>query len=313
MNKREAVLSLLDDRQPAYVPAGFFIHFDARYHRGPGAVDKHLEYFRATGMDFVKIQYENPFPARPEIQRPADWASMPVYGQEFYQGQLDVVAGLLHAAQKEALVIMTLYSPFMCAGSTAGRERLVEHIQADPEAVKKGLARITDSLMIFVRECIRLGIDGFYASTQGGERFRLGGSSLFGECVRPYDLILMNEMNRACIFNILHVCDYHGGYDDLTPFLDYPGHVVNCSLEVAGEKMTGREAAALFGRPFMGGLERKGVIAHGRREEIVDAVAAVLAEAPDRFILGADCTLPNDVKWENIRTAIDAAHAYRLR
>ena len=25
-----------------------------------------------------------------------------------------------------------------------------------------------------------------------------------------------------------------------------------------------------------------------------------------------DCTLPGDIKWENIRTAIDAAHSYKV-
>jgi hypothetical protein len=29
-------------------------------------------------------------------------------------------------------------------------------------------------------------------------------------------------------------------------------------------------------------------------------------------MLGADCTLPGDIKWENIRAAIDAAHAYTV-
>ena len=38
------------------VPAAFFLHFDQAYHRGRAAVDKHLEFFRATGMDIVKSQ-----------------------------------------------------------------------------------------------------------------------------------------------------------------------------------------------------------------------------------------------------------------
>ena len=49
------------------------------------AVDKHLEYFRYTGMDFVKIQYENKFPHRPEIVNPEDWAGMPRYDKSFYE------------------------------------------------------------------------------------------------------------------------------------------------------------------------------------------------------------------------------------
>ena len=53
MNKREVVLSLLDPETPTpYIPAGFFLFFDARCHHGQAAIDKHLEFFNYTGMDF---------------------------------------------------------------------------------------------------------------------------------------------------------------------------------------------------------------------------------------------------------------------
>ena len=108
---------------------------------------------------------------------------------------------------------------------------VTEHIEKDPDKVKKGLEIITESLMLFVKGCIKLGLDGFYASTQGGESDRFGGKALFTECIKPYDLAIMEETSKSCIFNILHICDYHSGYDDLTPFLDYPGHVVNYGLK----------------------------------------------------------------------------------
>ena len=39
--------------------------------------------------------------------------------------------------------------------------------------------------MIFVQACIDLGVDGFYASTQGGESNRLGAGNLFETCSGP--------------------------------------------------------------------------------------------------------------------------------
>ncbi|MFN2229724.1 MAG: uroporphyrinogen decarboxylase family protein [Anaerolineae bacterium] len=308
MNKRETVLRLLDEtRTPDYVPAAFFLHFPSEYHRGQAAIDKHLEYFRYTGMDFVKIQYEFPFPHRPEIRSPADWANMPRYGQAFFQDQLEIVAGLVEAVKGEALVLQTLYSPFMSAGHTTSDETITQHIRIDPENAKVGLEIITESILWFVRECVKRGIDGFYASTQGGERGRFD-PALFAEVVKPYDLAVMNEIDATCPFNILHICDYQAPYDDLAPFLDYPGDIVNCPLEVGGQAMTAREAARMFGRPYMGGLDRHGIIASGSKEEIKAAVKDVLCDAPERFILGADCTLPGDIDWDNIRTAIAAAH-----
>jgi uroporphyrinogen decarboxylase len=104
------------------------------------------------------------------------------------------------------------------------------------------------------------------------------------------------------------VCDYSGGYSDLTPFLDYPGHVVNCSLSVGTRTMTPQEVSDMFGRPYMGGLDRHGTIVSGNTDEITQTVQDVLGQASDKFFLAADCTLPSDIDWDNIRTAIAVAH-----
>lgn len=308
MNKRELLLSLLDDSyKPKTVPAAFFLHFDPAFHKGQAAVDKHLEYFRFTGMDFVKIQFERLFP-RLEIARPGDWDKVPLYDREFFEAPLKVVEGLVKAAGREALVLLTLYSPFMLACQTAGAETVVSHAQEDPEAFKRGIGVITEGLLGFVKECIRLGLDGFYSSTQGGESGRFSDPRAFAECVRPYDLAVMTEINARCRFNILHVCDYHLPYSDISPYASYPGHVVNSSLQLTGGEISAREVSRMFKRPFMGGLDRKGVIANGTRESIRAAVRKALRDAPDRFILGADCTVPADTPWENLRTAIQTAH-----
>ena len=52
------------------------------------------------------------------------------------------------------------------------------------------------------------------------------------------------------------------------------------------------------------------LVAHGTPEQIRQAVDAVIAAAPPRFILGADCTVPAETPWDNLKAAIDAAHAH---
>ncbi len=312
MNKRDVVLSLLDaNKKPEYIPAAFFLHFDPVYHFGQAAVDKHLEYFHYTGMDIVKIQYERGFPHLPEIKRPEDWAKMPLYRLDFYEPQLRVVEGLVKAAKAEALIILTLYSPFMCAAHTTSDATITEHIKENPQAVKRGMETITESLMQFVKAAIRLGLDGFYTSTQGGESGRFADPALFNECIRPYDLALMQEINRSCNFNILHVCDYQRPYSDLTPFRDYPGHIVNAPLELTTGEITPKEVARIFRRPYMGGMNRKGILATGSQEQVAEAAEAVLQEAPEHFMLGADCTVPSETPWDNLKTAIEVAHSHK--
>jgi uroporphyrinogen decarboxylase len=315
MNKRDAVFSLLQPGQtPAYTPAAFFLHFDPEFHRGQPAIDKHLEYFRYTGMDFVKIQYENKFPTIPEIQRPADWARMPFYDLDFFEAPLKVVEGLVKAAKADAPVVLTLYSPFMCAAHSSSEELLAEHIQENPEAVNKGMQVITESLMGFVKACAKLGLDGFYTSTQGGEVGRFPnqpGRELFNQCVRPFDLALMNLVNQLCSFNILHICDYKLPYDDITSYRDYPGQIVNSSLHLTHQKLNPLEVANLFERPYMGGMDRKGSLVTGSAEQVRAEAQAILEESSDRFILAADCTVLPGTPWSNLRTAVEAAHQFR--
>ena len=75
--------------------------------------------------------------------------------------------------------------------------------------------------------------------------------------------------------------------------------------------MSLKEAAKMFGRPFMGGLERKGTIATGSLKAIRKLAKDILAEAPERFMLAADCTVPSETPWNHLKAAIEVAHKYR--
>jgi len=310
MNKRDIVLNIVESKVSSeYVPAAFFMHFDPEFHKGQPAINKHLEFFRYTGMDFLKIQYEQIQPTF-LIEKPQDWAQVPLYPEEFHEPTWRVVEGLVKEVKKEALVIMTLYSPFMWAMYLANDALLDSHLKENPEATKKGLEIMAENVIRLARGCKRAGVDGFYASTVGGEIHRFKGTNIFEQYVKPTDLAVWNEI-RDCTFNILHVCDFDGEYDDLTPYLDYPGHMVNCSLAVGDRKYTASDISHMFGRPYLGGLDRKGAIAKGGGDSISLAVRDVVQSAPDQFILGADCTMLPGTPWEHIKTAIDIAHHYK--
>lgn len=310
MNKRDVVLEMVHgEPRGGYVPSAFFLHFDPAYQRGQAAVNKHLEFFHHTGMDFVKIQYEQTQPRMEPVRKPEDWLRMPYYPQTYFDATVAVVEGLVKAAQKEALVILTLYSPLMWAMQLAEGVDLAAQLRENPGPVAKGLEIMTENVLNLVRRCKQVGVDGFYVSTQGGESFRLKGTDFFQRYIKPTDLAVWSELT-SCRFNVLHICDYVGAYDDITPFVDYPGDVVNCSLHVGDRTMSPQEAADFFKRPFMGGMERKGMIATGRPGEIREAAEAVLAVAPRRFVLAADCTVPGDTSWDNLKIAIDTAHRH---
>jgi uroporphyrinogen decarboxylase len=312
MDRREMILGLAAGRSTGgYVPAAFFLHFDEAHRAGTAAVEKHLEFFRATGMDMLKVQYEHPYPRFPKVKAARDWRTISVPGLDHFEEPLAVVEGMVKAVGREAPVIVTLYSALMHAQHAKGRETVTAHLEEDPESAGQGLLRIAESVLLFARECLKRGVDGFYMSTQGGEAGRFSSAEIFRRAIAPADLLVMKEVAAACPFNILHVCDIHGAYDDITPYRDFPGQVVNCGTRLRSRMITPGEIATIFRRPFMGGMERLGVLVSGTEEQIREEARAVCDAAPDLFILGADCTVPSETPWRSLKAAIDAAHGAR--
>ncbi len=307
--KRERMLGwLAGQATPNYTPAAFFLHFGEGYKNGSAAAKRHLEYFRQTDMDFLKIQFEQLYTHQEFLQKPADWSKLKLAGLDFYEPLLQTVRELVKAEKKNSLILMTLYSPFMCAGHCATSPVLLRHLEENPEAVKKGLEILTESQLLFVRACIKEGIDGFYASTQGSEAKRFSSPAIFNKYIKPYDLVSMKEVASACPFNILHVCDYVAPYANYDAVYDYPGHVINCNVKLTDHSITGQEITKLFKRPFMGGMDRHGIIATGTPAQVEAEIRRVVKSAPRPFILGADCTVEANTGWDRLKHAISVAH-----
>jgi uroporphyrinogen decarboxylase len=309
INKRDRMLRWLEGKvTPNYTPAAFFLHFGDAFKAGPAAAQKHLEFFRATDMDFVKVQFEQTYQRQDFLQKPADWSKLTLRKLDFYEPLLVTVRELVKSAKKDALILMTLYSPFMCAGHCATSPLLLKHLEENPEAVKKGLEILTESQMLFVKACIKEGIDGFYMSTQGSEAKRFSSPKIFKDYVKPYDLVSMKEIQKACAFNILHVCDYVAPYANYDAVYDYPGHVINCNSKLTDKSLVAAEIVRTFKRPYMGGLDRHGVIVKGTPEQVEAEIKRVVKAAPKQFILGADCTVAGDTDWTRLHHAISVAH-----
>ncbi len=309
-SKRDLMQQVLESARPNYIPAGFFMHFGVR---GDAALKAHLEYFRATGMDFVKIQFdEQTHPKIDQVRTPKDWSKIPIYPEKWFEPSLYLLRGLIQEAKSEALIIQTLYSPYQWAKQAVSWEVLVEHARQDPDAVSRGIENITLSLTHFARAAARVGVDGFYMCTQGGETNRIADRAQFNQVIKSHDMMLYKEVSQLVPYNIMHVCDFDGSYQDFTPrFEDYPGKVVNVPRSADGKPLSLRQAADIFKRPVMGGIDRLGILTTGSVEDAKKAALEVLRDAPPNVILGADCTVSAKTPIENLRMAIRTAHEFR--
>ena len=307
--KRDKVLSVLDQSHPnEYVPAAFFMHFDNKL--GEKAIQDHIDFFRRTNMDIVKVQYEVVAP-RVNIASQEDFEKIPSLDEEFFAPQIDVIRALSKELSSQALIIPTVYCPLSIFRQMTGKANYIDLIKKYPEQASRALGKITESIELYMELCVKAGADGFYISTQGREAEILGRNNLFDSIVREHDQKLSLKASELGIFNILHICDWEGKYDDIDSFTDYPASVINPPLTlIDGSEVSLKHVSELYSRPVMGGMDRLGNLAKGSVEECLKEVDEVMKAAPANFILGADCTVPN-ADPDKLRQVIDYVHNWR--
>jgi uroporphyrinogen decarboxylase len=308
MNKIERVRMALRGETPDLIPASFWFHFPAEQRAGKAMADAHLAYYRAAGPDFLKVMNDNGYTpgGADAIARPADWRKLRPAPQTSrpYRDQLEGLKRILDAVGGEALVITTIFNPYATGNDISGG-KVTEHLLADPASVSAGLATIAESLARFAAACIEAGAAGIYFSAQGGEHDRFP-TELWEETVKSHDLTVLQTAARAgSSFDLLHIC---GAGLRLEGYADYPAHAVNWAPQLANLSLSG--GRALFGRPIVGGVDQRGPIVAGPRDRIVAEVQAAVAEVGRAgFIVGAGCTVPNDIVVPHLAWAIEAAHA----
>lgn len=293
---------------PSYTPALFFGHFGGDQKLGEGAVKAHLSLFLKGGADILKIQTEQPMPYVEDLTM-----DTPLVPEDWYAPTVEVIKEVLSYVGKDVYVMPTILSTHQVARQGFGDDRLPGWSVERPEAYKRMLDSYTKAILWFIRECKKIGVECFFTATQGGEKkfYELNVPGGFYETwIRPYDLEVMNEAAKDTKFTILHICDWEGPMDDLTRFLDYPGKIVNVPLTVDGKPLSLTETYEMFGRPVLGGFNRKAEIGKESPEKIAAMTREIIAGGPKgHLMIGADCSVPSPLDiTDNVHAAVSAAH-----
>ncbi|MCR4824442.1 MAG: hypothetical protein K5849_03690 [Bacteroidales bacterium] len=308
-DKKEVVDRFLDGTlDPSYTPALFFGHFGSDQKLGEGAVKAHLSLFLKGGADILKIQTEQPMPYVEDLTM-----DTPLVPEDYYRPTVEVIKEVLSYVGKDVYVMPTILSTHQVARQGFGDDRLPGWSVERPEAYKRMLDSYTKAILWYIRACKEAGVEAFFTATQGGEEkfYELNVPGGFYETwIRPYDMEVMTEAAKDTKFTILHICDWEGPMDDLTRYLDYPGKIVNAPLTVDGKPISLNEVYEMFGRPVLGGFNRKAEIGKESPEKIVEMTREILANGPKgHMMLGADCSVPSPLNiTDNIHAAVSTAH-----
>ena len=294
------------------VPAAFFQHFDPSARHGQAALDAQMGFYRGTGMDIVKLMFDDIYPKITTVKEAADWRNIPEPRADdpVFTQQIELARRMVETVGGEAPVFQTIFTPFVSAGCAVSPipewdKVVTPHFAQDPQAMREGLTKICARLTGFAQQIAETGIDGFYVSVQGGEHGRYS-QEFFNTWFKPIDIAFLNALKATGKLVFVHICGVDMRLED---YKDYPADIINLAME--GNGLTLETARAFFGRPIMGGLDNNGAICTGTEHQIRAEVERVLRAAPADIMLGADCTIPAQVPMQNLRWAVEAAHAFR--
>lgn len=302
MNKVQRVRAALAGQPVDRVPASFWFHFTPDKAHSTASVKAHLDYYRAAGVDFLKVMNEHPYQANVTITRPADWRKVrpAPLSASFYQEQLDEIKRIVDQIGGDCLVVTTIFGPFS-SGNHAGNNAVTAHLKEDPAAVAQGLLAIGESLGAFGAACVAAGAAGVYFSAQGGEEERFTAEE-FLRYVKPADLAALHAFKDAGEFHLLHICKDH---IRLPLFADYPAHAVNWAA--TKNNLNLKQGRDLFKRTIVGGFGDRGLIAEGSLDAIRAHTRAIISDfGATGLMVGADCTVPTNIDISRIRAAVEA-------
>ncbi len=309
MTKRERLLNAFENKPVDRIPVGFWYHFSPDEDLGQETVEQHLQLYRDTGMDMIKVMCDGYFNyPNPYIQRVAcaeDWFSMTPLGEDhpYVTKQVERAKGMVKGAAGECCVFYNVFCPMSLMRFGTSEELLMRHMRENPDAVCHAFKVIAQDIKALVRRLItEAGCDGIYYCVQNAEKFRFTAEE-YRRLVTPAELEVLEYANGLSDNNILHCCGWAGDQNRVEVWQDYPAKAVNWAVYV--EKLTLAEGKRFFGgRCVLGGFDNRktGILYSGSREEIERETERLVEETGRRgVVLGADCTLPSDIDLERMK------------
>lgn len=235
----------------------------------------------------------------PVIRDFSDWEKLEVLNP--LKGGLGQMLECLNLIVKEfsktTPVIQTIFSPLSQAKNLVGKENLLYHMRACPEALKAGLEIITQSTLSFIEELKMTGIDGIFYAVQHAQYSALSIAE-FQTFGRFYDLQIL-EAARSFWLNVGHI---HGDHILFDQICDYPVQVMNWHDQQTFPSLS--EAQKQIKGVVCGGLKQWETMVLGTPETVYQESRNAIDQTDGkRFILGTGCVIPITAPYGNILAA----------
>lgn len=315
MTKKERVIAAIKGEKVDYVPSGFSIHFPADDAFGGEGVKNHIDFFRKTDTDILKIMNEHLLPYAGCINTAEDWKKIKTYSahDDFVELQGEFTKRILDEAGSDVFTLGTLHGVVASGihvtkekyGTIGARELMCHSYRENKVYISDAFKRMAEAQCFVARKYAELGVDGVFYAALGGEK-RYFTDEEFEEFIAPLDKMVLSEIKKAGCYSFLHICKDRLNMQRYADYAKLPD-VVNWGVYTAPFSL--EEGRKMFeGCTVMGGLEnRSGVLVDGSEADIKAKVQEILTTfGTEKFILGADCTLPTEISYDRVHAAVMA-------
>lgn len=315
---RERILACIENDLLDRPPVALWRHFPVD-DQDPGLLAYAILQFQDTyDFDLIKVTPASSFCLRdwgvedvwrgnPEgtreytrrvVESPRDWETLSTLSPSapHLAAQLECLRLLRSRVPVETPLVQTVFSPLAQAKNLAGSDRVLEHLQDNPEAVVKGLRTIAETTRRFMDAAFDIGIDGVFYAVQHAQTglFTWEEYEAYG---LPADLHTLQPAERGWC-NMLHL---HGRevYFELASRL--PLQIVNWHDRETAPSLA--EARQAFSGGLCGGL-RQDTLVFGDSSQVAAEAAQARRETRNKgFLLSTGCVVPVIAPLGNIRAA----------
>ncbi len=332
MTNRERFEKFLANEPVDRVPVAFFHHFTAPNEWGKGttnpeAFEKNVNGHKTALEKFVpdvcKVMNDTLMIMPVDtsfVEKASDLRNIcpPDENSRFMKKTVELTKRVLEFYKDlDAPKYVTTFSPIFVLRNSMGdalpsdfaKPTLVQYLEEDPDSVLVALDKIAAATMkmheILIKEC---GAEGIYFSVNNQKHYIP--DDMYKKYISKYDVMVMDHANTLSKINMLHICGYHGGANNLELFTDVKAAAYNWAVHAEGVSLS--KGKKMFGgAPVCGGFEQDKTIYTGSPAQMEKAVYSILDEAGQVGVcIGADCTVPTDIDDDRLNWVRNAAVKY---
>lgn len=331
-NKRELVKNAFENRKVEKIPVGFWHHFVLGKKQFSGLQDEsileeiiegHKKYYETVNPDMMKLMNEG-FMGYPPIMDNAlangeDLKKIKSIGKDhpWIRKQVEHVKKLTDIFSEEVMTFYNVFAPLQVIRIRLefldlDFERFVYLAENFPEEFKAAGLEIQKDLNALVEALFaETKLDGIYYCVQNIQS-KMYDAKKYKEYIEPTEMEVLQTANRLSRYNILHICGYAHHKNDLRFYKHYEAGAYNWATHTEGISL--REGKALFpNKCILGGFDNNPntLIDSGVRERVEAYVRELIKEnGYTGYILGADCSIPNDIDDRKVRIISDETYKH---